>query len=288
MAVRSKILFLMMVGIAFQSLGESKLPSFEPVETYAPNVGLSATAGLTFEQKPGSEIPKDAQFIDENGQTRKLSDFLQNGPVVLGLAYFNCPNICTVVIRETFQALQALRFKSQEKFTLLFVSIDPNESWELASKKRRNYLGSYKRSDMAENTHFLVGPQPSIQALTAAVGFQYRYDERSKQFIHPAGLTFLTPEGKVSRYLMGARYEPLDFRLALVEASQGKIGSIVDHAILFCYKYDPTQGKYGFVIMSTLRVFGALTVTALGGYVITMLRRERRRRRRNEEGDSVR
>jgi len=254
-----------------------------------PDMAPALTQGLKFEQKLDSQVPADAEFHDENGQTVKLGDYFGQRPTVLVLAYFKCPNLCTVVIREAFQALQAVHFDGRDDpYSLIVLSIDPQETPALADKKQREHLKSYPQLQGAGYTHFLTGNENQIRRVADSIGFQYRWDDNVKQYIHPSGLTVLTPQGKVSKYLYGVRYEPRDVRLALVEASEGKIGTLSDKMTLFCFQYDPASGKYGFMIMSVLRVFGGITATALGGMVFATIRRERRRKTNSKESDSVR
>lgn len=256
--------------------------------TEALNLGQSITAGLAFDQKLDAQLPLDAKFKDHNGRDIELGEVFGKGPVVFALAYARCPNMCTVIYRETFQTLAKVKFDVPDAYRVVFMSIDPAETPAAAAKKRNTYLKTYNRPDLEEATYFLTGDEAQVRRVADAIGFTYRYDERTGQYVHPSGITVVTPKGKVSRYLYGIHYNPNDLRLAMVEASENKIGTLADHLLLYCYKYDPEQGKYGFVIMSVMRGLSGLTLTALGGFIWTMLRRERRERKRTEEEDSVR
>ncbi len=256
--------------------------------TAAYNVSQSILSGLAFDQKLDAQLPLDAKFTDHDGKKISLGDVFGQGPVVLAMAYARCPNMCTVVYRETFQALERVRFDVPNAYRVVFISIDPQETAEAAAKKRRTYLRTYNRPDLEAGTFFLTGEESQIRRVADSIGFSYRYDENSRQYVHPSGIVVATPKGRISRYLYGIHYNPQDLRLAMVEASENKIGTLADHLLLFCYKYDPNQGKYGFVIMSVVRGLSGLTVTALGGFIWAMLRRERRQRKRAEEEDSVR
>jgi len=162
-------------------------------------------------------------------------------------------------------------------FEAIAVSFEPTDSFAVASAKRDVYAGQYGRAGAAGAWHFLTGDPPSIQALTEAVGYGYAYDEASKQYAHPAAVMILTPDGRIARYFYGVQYPARDFRLALVEASRGRIGSLTDQALLYCYQYDPATGKYGLVIMNVIRGAGLLTVVALGGLVMVLQRQSRKR-----------
>lgn len=256
--------------------------------TSAYNLSQSILQGLAFDQKLDAPLPLDATFKNHDGKTIQLGELFGQGPVVLAMAYARCPNMCTVVYREVFQALERVRFKVPNAYRVVFISIDKDEKVSAAAKKRRTYLKTYNRPDLEAGTSFLTGDESQIRRVADAIGFSYRYDERTGQYVHPSGIVVATPKGKVSRYLYGIHYNPQDLRLAMVEASENKIGTLADHLLLFCFKYDPAQGKYGFVIMSVVRGLSGLTVAGLGGFIWAMLRRERRERKRTEEEDSVR
>jgi protein SCO1/2 len=149
----------------------------------------------------------------------------------------------------------------------------------MAAERRNSFLKRYGRPASDDGVNFLTGRQSSIDALTEAIGFKYSYDEAIDQYAHPAVLTVLTPEGRVSRYLFGIEFAPRDLKFALIDASSGAIGSAVDQAVLFCYLYDPTTGSYGFAVMTAVRVAGLLTVACLGAFILVNLRRERRQDR---------
>jgi protein SCO1/2 len=162
-------------------------------------------------------------------------------------------------------------------FQVVTVSFDARETPELAAAKKSTYLERYGRPGAEQGWHFLTGEQASIDELTKAVGFRYRYDPRIDQFAHASGIMILTPSGKLARYFYDISYSPRDVRLGLVEASQGKIGSAVDQVLLFCFHYDPTEGKYGPTVMNILRLGGVLTILAIGGFVAILWRQERRK-----------
>jgi protein SCO1/2 len=156
---------------------------------------------------------------------------------------------------------------------VITVSFDSSETPEMAAKKKAEFLRRYKRASAEQGWHFLVGPQQSIDALTHAAGFQYQYDEKTKQFAHATAILVLTPEGKIAQYYYGVEYPPKDLRLGLVEAGQGKIGNLVDQMLLYCYHYDPEQGKYSATIMRVLRLAGVATMLFLGTFIFMMIRR---------------
>ena len=228
------------------------------------------------DQHLDAQVPLDLPFVDEHGRDVKLGDYFGARPVVLVLAYYNCPMLCTLVLNGSISALQTLSFDAGVDFEYVVVSFDPGDTPAMALAKKEGYLPRYGRERGEAGLHFLTGRQSSIEALTKAVGFKYAYDPAIGQFAHPSLITVLTPGGRISRYLFGFDFPPYDLRLALVEAGEGRIGSAVDHVLLYCYHYDPASGKYGVAILNVVRLGGLLTLAAIGTFVLMSRRSERR------------
>ena len=233
-------------------------------------------------QKLGDRIPLDLPFVDENGKDVTLAKYFGERPVVLALVYYECPMLCTQVLNGIYSSMEALPFTTGREFDLLVVSFDPGDTPELAAKKKAAYFERYRRPGSDAGMHFLTGRQESITALTNAVGFKYVYDPAIQQFAHPAAVTILSKAGQVSRYIYGIEFAPRDLRLALTEAGDGHVGTAVDQALLYCYHYDPTTGKYGLAIMTMVRAAGILTVAILG---FTVYRNTRGRRPEGRAGE---
>jgi protein SCO1/2 len=229
-----------------------------------------------FDQNLDQLVPLDTPLVDEAGRAVRLGDFFGKRPVVLVFAYYDCPMLCTQVINGLASALGVLSLEPGKDFEIVTVSFDPRDTPATATAKKAVYLDRYKRPGAAAAWHFLTGTQASIARLTRAAGFRYVWDDQTKQFAHPTGVIVLTPDGRLARYLFGIEYGPRDLRLALVEASAGKVGTPVDALLLYCYHYDPMTGRYGLVIMRAMRIAGAATVFALAGFIYIMLRREKR------------
>lgn len=229
-----------------------------------------------FEQNLNAALPLDAKFRDETGNTIELRQYFGRRPVVLALVYYDCPMLCTLILNGLTSSLKIVNLDAGTDFDVLAVSFDPRETPELALAKKAEYMKEYGRSGTERGWHFLTGEEESIRRLTEAVGFKYYWDEESKQFAHASGVMVATPDGKLSKYLYGIDYAPRDMRLALVEASAGRIGSPVDRMLLYCYHYDPSTGKYTLAVMNIVRMLGTGTVAAIGLFVFLMLRRERR------------
>jgi protein SCO1/2 len=230
---------------------------------------------IGFDQNIDRPVPLDTPFRDETGHAVRLGDYFGKRPVVMVFAYYDCPMLCTLVLNGLASALGVLALEPHRDFEIVTVSFNPADTPASASAKKAGYLAHYQRAGAADGWHFLTGDQPSIERLTRAAGFRYAWDAPTKQFAHPSGIIVLTPEGRLARYLFGIEYGPRDLRFALVEASAGKVGSKVDALLLYCYHYDPMTGRYGLVIMRTIRFAGAATVLALAIFIIVMVRRER-------------
>jgi protein SCO1/2 len=184
--------------------------------------------------------------------------------------------LCVQALNGLVKSLKVLALEPGRDYSIVTVSFNPAETPAQAAAKKDEYVRRLKRSGAAEGWHFLTGNEASIRMLTNSVGFHYVYDAESKQFAHPTGIVVLTPEGRASKYIFGIDYGPRDIRLALVEASDHKVGTPVDRLLLYCYHYDPTTGKYGLVLMNVLRIGGVLTVATIGGLILLLRQREKR------------
>lgn len=236
-----------------------------------------ATRDTRFDQKLDALVPLEAEFKDESGRDIKLGELFGRSerPVVLTMVYYECPMLCTQVLNGFVKTLRVLGMEVGEDFDIVTVSIDPSETSGLAAAKKEAYVAGLEGERVAEGWRWLVGSQSSIDALADSVGFRYWYDAEIDEYAHPGGIVVLTPEGRVSRYFFDVEFAMRDLRLALVEASAGKIGSLTDKVMLLCYHYDPKTGKYGFVVTNIVRGLGGLTVLLLVGFVILQLRRDR-------------
>lgn len=231
--------------------------------------------GIT--QNLNARVPSDLVFRDETGKNIHIGDFFGKKPIVLSLVYFDCPALCTEVLNGELRTMKAITLGLGKDYEAVTVSFEPKDTAALASAKRDVYAGQYGRPGAQQHWHFLTGDQASIDALTNVAGFRYAYDASIRQYAHAAAILMLTPDGRIDRYFYGVQYPARDFRLGLVEASEGKIGTLTDQALLYCYQYDPMTGKYGLVIMNVLRAAGGLTVLAIGLFMLLMFSRDRKR-----------
>jgi protein SCO1/2 len=236
--------------------------------------GILKKVGI--DQRIGQQLPLNAAFVDDNGRSVRLGDYFGKRPVVMALVYYDCPMLCTYVLNGLTATLKALSFTPGQDFDIVAISIDPNETYRVAQAKKAVYVRNYGRPETASGWHFLTGSDPSIHAVADAIGFHYAYDPNLKQYAHGAAIYVATPSGEVARYFLGLDYASRDLRLALVEASHNRLGTVVDQALLLCYHYDPTIGKYGAATLLAVRIGFIATVLGLLSFIFVSLRRERR------------
>jgi protein SCO1/2 len=239
---------------------------------------------VKIDQRLGEQVPLNLEFRDSTGKLVRLGDLFQDRPVVLVLAYYRCPRLCSQVINGVIESLNDVSMTAGKDFNVIIASFDPEETYELAAKNRELALQLYKWGpESANGWHFLTGETKQIKPLAEAVGFNYVYDPHERIYKHSAGIMVLTPGGKVSRYLFGLKYGPKDLQLALYEASEGRIGSFADQALLLtCLAYDPTTGKYTVAVFKLMRLAAIVTVLCVGLYLWRNWRRERYKARAAE------
>jgi protein SCO1 len=230
------------------------------------------------EQRLGEMLPLDAQFKDENGQIVRLGDYFGKGrPAIIALVYYECPMLCNQVLNGLTGSLKGVSFNAGKEFDVIAVSFDPKEfdKPELAKNKKESYMGRYGRPGTENGWHFLTGKQESIDAITKAAGFGYEWDEKSNQFAHGSAIMIATPDGKLSRYFYGIDYSPKDVKFGIMESAESKVGSVADELMLYCFHYDPSTGKYGFQILSALRMTAIATILGMGLMGFVFWRRNR-------------
>ena len=235
------------------------------------------------DQHLNQQIPLDLNFVDENGQPVQLRQYFGQKPVIITMVYYTCPMLCSEVMSGlTFTMNGMSEFNVGREFDVLIVSFDPRDTPEAAKENKKRYIRMYRREGSEQGWHFLTGKKEQIDALAESLGFRYTWDEQNQQYAHASGIMLMTPEGRIAQYYYGIDFPPRDVRLGLVEASKGKIGSLVDQVLLYCYHYDPRQGKYGAAIFNVLRISALLTVLVLGGFMLILFRREHASVRRQQ------
>jgi protein SCO1/2 len=230
-----------------------------------------------FDQKLGDAVPLDLPFRDESGATIALSRYFDRRPVILSLVYYECPMLCSMALNGLVRSLRVVNLKPGEDFEIVTVSFSPRDTPALAAAKKQSYLNELRRPGAAGAWHFLTGDSTAIAALTQSVGFRYFYDTETKQYAHATGVVLLTPAGRIARTLYGIEPAPRDLRLGLVEAAQGRIGTVVDQALLYCFQYDPKRGTYAAAVLRIVRTAGVLTVAGVVLMILLLRRRDRPR-----------
>ena len=259
-------------------------PLYSP-RYYDPNV--DTTTGLPpalkevgIEQRLGEQLPLDTDVKDENGKVVKLGEYFKSGrPVIVAFVYYECPMLCNQVLNGLTGSLKGMSFDAGKEFDVVAISFDAREfdKTGLAANKKASYMERYGRPGTQQGWHFLTATQPSLDAMTQAAGFRYRWDEKSNQFAHAAAIIVTTPEGKLAKYFYGIDYSPKDVKFALMESSEDKVGNAAEKLLLYCYHYDPSTGKYGLAILRVLRLGGILTLIGLGAMGFVFWRRNKKK-----------
>ena len=236
-----------------------------------------------FEQRMGDQLPLDATFVDETGRQVTLGDYFGEKPVLLAFVYYDCPMLCTLIMHGVAKSLSVLKLEIGKDFDVVAISFAPGETPAMARDAKAATLERYGKAD-SDGWHFLSSPdgdEESIRRVTEAAGFSYTWVPESQtratgEYAHAAGIMIVTPEGQLAQYFYGIEYPPRDVRLALVEASANRLGSLVDQLLLYCFRYDPTLGKYTATVTAILRVFGVVFILGLGAFLWVLSRRDRR------------
>jgi protein SCO1/2 len=253
-------------------------PAAGPLDRTEPVPPVLREVGVT--EHANAELPLDLPFTDESGRKVTLGSYLApKRPVILTLNYYRCPMLCTLELNGLAEGLRGLDASIGKEFDVVTVSIDPKETPALATAKKQSYLEGYARPGAASGWHFLTGSASSIETLSKTLGFAATYDPETDQYAHPAVIFMITPEGRVSRYLYGVRFDAKTLTLGLTEASEGRIGSAWDRFLLYCYHYDSRQGRYALAAMKLMRAAGLATVLIFGAVLSSLWLRERRRTR---------
>jgi protein SCO1/2 len=249
-------------------------------QTIPDNVG-KASSGLPaqlqnvgFEPQLNAQLPLDLTFRDESGGDVQLREYFGRKPVLLALVYYGCPMLCNQVEMGVVGSLKMLSFNAGRDYEVVFVSFDPRETPDMAAQKKAAALSHYGRPETASGWHFLTGKEEQVHALTSAANFRYSFDQRHNLFAHASGIMLLTPDGRISRYFYGVEYPSRDVRLGLVDASAGKIGTPIDHLLLFCFQYNPETARYSATVLKIVRLGGILTIFVIVAGILIFRRRD--------------
>jgi protein SCO1/2 len=276
-------ILMMLASVSAQKSEHYNSPLYAP-KTYDPtqagvSTGLpSALKTVGIEQKLNDQLPLEAEFKNEDGETVKLDDYFGNGrPIILALVYYECPMLCNEVLNGLTGSLKGISFNAGKDFDVVAISFDAreNDKPELTKNKKASYMARYGRVGTENGWHFLTGTQSEIDKVTEAVGFNYRFDEETDQFAHAGGIMVITPEGRISRYLYGIDYAPNDVKFSIMDSAESRIGNPAEQLFLYCFHYDPSTGKYGLTIMKILRLMALATLVGIGGMLFVFWRRNK-------------
>lgn len=262
----------------------------------AAQVTISTSAQLPINQTPtqlqgvgvverlDETIPLDLEFTDQYGKTVRLGDYFHQGkPVIITPVFYECPMLCNLILNGLVDGLKDVEWSAGTEFEIVTFSFNPQEKNKLAEVKRRAYLTQYRRDTVSEAWPFLTGSEENIKILTDALGYFYRYDQKQEVYVHSASIMFLTPDGRLSRYMNDVLYDPRDLRLALIEASEGKIGSPMEQILLFtCFQYDPDSNSYVLSARKIMRWGGVLTLIVIAAGVFFLSRKSAKNRAMKE------
>ncbi|HET6251243.1 MAG TPA: SCO family protein [Tepidisphaeraceae bacterium] len=264
---------LCFVGPARASFVDGNTPG-APQPIYVPDSEKS----VSVKEHLGATLPLDAWFTDDTGKPVQLRQYFSGHkkPVILQIGYFRCPMLCSLVSRGLVDSLKDVRLNAGPDYDVVFLSIDPRETPELAAAKKESFIKTYAHDGSENAWHLLVGNKLQIDRVTDATGIGYKWVGRAQQYSHPAVTVIASPEGKICRYLYGVKFDPGTMRLSLVEASNEQIGTTTDEFILTCFQFDGKQGKYALAAIKLMKVGGLLTMLILGGAIFWFWKRARR------------
>lgn len=276
-----------MIQKRFHSLGIASLlllcvPAFaaHPIKEGPKNVVPKELEGIGISPNLGATLSLDTKFRDETGAEVVLRKYFDGRrPVVMIMAYYGCPMLCGLMLNAAREAFEKFEWHVGEKYEVVTISIDPREEPELAQAKKASILGAWQgegKASAERGWHFLVGAKEASEKIAGELGFKYRYNEEDQQYAHGPGIFFVSPQGKLTRVLFGIDYSPKDLKLALLEASEGKVGNLAEKILMFCYSYDPKANKYGLLATRIMKAGGGVTVLIIAlAYLALYVRRSR-------------
>lgn len=275
---KGAIAVLAWTSLSFAGLAQAYDPAKAP--SRPSNEVPAEIEGVGIEEHLGARIDTTLPFVNDKGEQVTMGDFLSGQkPVLLSIVYFNCPSLCNFHLNGVTEALSKLDWTVGDEFELVALTMNHREGPELAAQKKTSYVNDYGRPESADGWHFLTGTEENIRKLSDQVGFNFKWMDGSQEYAHASAAIILTPTGKVSRYLHGIEFDPKNLRLALLEASDGKIGDLVDQLALFCFQFDPTKKKYTLYAFNIMRIGAILMVLVLAVFLVPMWLRERQRRK---------
>lgn len=235
--------------------------------------------GVGIDEKLGAKLDLSLQVKDEAGNVVPLSSYFDGKhPVILSPVYFSCPGLCNFHLNGLTDGLKLMEkdWGVGGKYQVISLSFDSKETPDLAANKKQTYMKLYGREGAEKGWHFVTADEATVQAITKALGFKFRWDEKANEWAHASAAVILTPDGTISRYLPGISFQPQDIKLALNEAAEGKIGNFVEHLVLYCFKYDPQQSKYTLAAFNVMQLGGAVMVLVMAIWLLPVYIRSRK------------
>lgn len=233
--------------------------------------------GVGIDERLGHNLDPNIEFTDDTGQSVKIGKYFESGkPVIFSMVYYSCPSLCNYHLNGLTETLKNLNWTVGKEFEIVAVSMDHRESFDVAGPKKANYISEYGRPESASGWHFLTGDKASVDKLAGELGFKFRWLEEEQEFSHAAAAMILTPSGQISRYLHGIKFLPETLRMALLEASDGQIGSVIDQVLMFCFQFDPKKNKYTIYAWRLMQIGGLIMVVVLAIFLAPIWLRERR------------
>ena len=253
--------------------------AYEPTFNKASDVKPHELEGVGIKPKIGEHIDLGTEFIDSSGEKVTLGRYFQGAkPVIFSVVYYNCPSLCNYHLNGLTDAMKKLKWTVGDKFELVALTMNHREGHELAAKKKKSYISDYGRPESEKGWHFLTGTEENIKKISDQVGFGFKWLEDQQEYAHASAAIIMTPGGKISSYLNGIEFNKKDLRLALIEASNGKIGNVIDQIVMFCFQFDPTKNKYSLYAFNLMRLGAGLMVLVLAIILIPMWIRERKKK----------
>ncbi|MBN1634189.1 MAG: SCO family protein [Ignavibacteria bacterium] len=236
------------------------------------------------DEKLGLNVPLDIKFYDEYGKTATLAELTKGKPTIISLVYYRCPGICSPLMSGLGAVLDEIDLETGKDFNTLTISFDPSEDYILAAEKKKNYFATFRKRAISEDAwRFLTADSINVKRITEAIGF--KYIKQDNDFVHSGVLTVISPEGKITRYLYGIDFLPFDVKMALIEASQGKVGTTIAKIVKMCYSYDPEGRKY---TLNVTRIAGASILFAISIFAIVLFitKKKKNKSKKEESGSS--
>lgn len=236
--------------------------------------------GVGVDEHLGEELDLSLPFVSDTGEEVTLGQYFQSHkPVLMAMVYYTCPSLCNHHLNALNDTMKKLEWTAGDQFEIVAVSMNHREGPDVAAAKKKTYIEAYGRPESADGWHFLTGTEENVKKLADQLGFKFRWIPDQEQYAHAAVAYVVTPGGKLSRYLYGLSVDDETLKLSLLEASDGKIGSVIDQILLFCLQFDPAKNKYTLYAWNVMRLGGGMTVLVLALLLVPIWLREKKKTR---------